>query len=440
MEQEINLKSIIYGVIKQWKFILLTGIILAAILGGMEFHEQYSASANPALAEKEYQEKLGEYNVQLLEYNALESTLLKDTEYLQDSLYINFDAYDLQIARIDVYVDSLYEILTDKSVQSTDNINKIMHAYSNKINYGELYGDIAATLGADIQSKYIKEFVVSEVDVTNANIGFTVTMDDVADVEMVLATISLYISEVYDEVKQEVADHEISVLQSTIVSEISQELEAKQIELAIKAETKERDLVNLKSTLSEPVSATFTLRGALVDTLIKCVIGGILGCILYAGIVFVVLLLSNNLMDESFIEEQFKLKILGVKPTKKLKNNFVDNIIDSIYDSTLFKNEEEFYDYLVENIKLNDGAVIHVTGTLKDSEIQEVYEKISKRVDGIKTCGGYILQDKKSLLTLSKSENVILVEKRFKTNLNKMQREIATINEMDKNIVGVVLL
>lgn len=442
MEQTINIKNIIFGILFKWKIIIAVAVLVAVCLASVMVYKEKS---NSGIAPTET--AISDYNKQKETYERELATLKRDydstIEYSEESLLMGFDTYNIYTARIEIYVDSLYEILTDKSVQSPDNINKLISAYDNKFKYGYLYDDILDVLGLDISTKYIQEFVVITSNVTNSNIIIDIKMDNQSDLNSVINAIVSYVNKSKTSIQTDVADHEISIITNSVNELIDDALKTSQVNLETQIFTQANN-IDAKETqiegLSEPTT-TVVSTSSLVTTGLKYgVLGGVVGAILVAGCIFVIMLLSNKLQDEEFVEEVLKTQVLGVKPI--IKKNAIDKLLAKMYEKTLLKTEDEFYDYIVENIKsLNkDGKKLHITGSISTEEITEVYNKISSKLGVGTSYGMYLMQDKGSLIKLGEADGVVLIEKRNGSNVTNIYREMKYVENAGKQVLGVVIL
>lgn len=448
MEQTISIKNLIFQVLFRWKGIITFAVCLAILVGGSKGYEQFRALADPSLAtalRKEYEDELFLYNSEITK---LESSLeqmknqYKGTStYFEESLLMGFDPYNVYSGSVVVYVDSYYEVMPDLTYQNPDTINQILAAYQAKLGYGEMYTDIAKALDFDLSVKYMKELVSISYNQSSRTITFSLRMDTYEGVETVADVIVEHVNMNHEIITEELVDHGIIVTKSAINELIDDGLDDRQAamiyDLSMKIlniETKEKALEDLE----EPVEPSL----GMIKAVRYFVLGGIIGGVLAVGTIIVVGLFRNKFEEEAFIEREYNLMVLGVRPLVSKSKNAIDKMFAKMYNHSAIATEEEFVGYVVAGIEnLNrEKHKIHFTGSVEKSELEQVFKQVSCKLGEDTTVGGFVLQDMESLQLLEQSEFVVLVEKRNKTNLNDLDREIKYLEKLDKKVLGVVVL
>lgn len=449
MEQTISLKNLTFQVLFRWRGITFFAFFLAFLLGGNQGYKQIQALSDPELAlalRQSYEDKLFEYTSQKdaldLSLNQHTSQYISSSLYRNESILMSFDPYNVYMGSVEVYIDSYFEILSDSSVQNTDNMGKIIAAYQSKLNYGEMYSAIGQALGSELSMKYMKELVSISTNQGSGTINFTVRMDSYGGVETVTDVIMAFVQECYYTILEEVADHGFIMSKSAVNAWIDDGLNDQQENLdygiannLLNIASLEKELVDLEKENPGEYNPPFQVIKLFL-------IGGFIGGILAVGYIVLKTLFSNKLEEESFLESEFDQVVLAVKPLHRHKGNGLDRRFERMYNNSMLESEDDFFDYLKTSIqnKNKGDFVLHFTGTIEPELISQVYRRVSDEIRENSTTGGFLLQDKTSLANAEKAQAVILVEKRNKTNIHNLDREIKYLQKMGKEIIGVVLL
>lgn len=447
MEQTISLKNLIFQILFRWRGIIGIALTFGILLGVYQGMQQMQAQSDPEKAEilwKDYEDELFEYNTEktTLENSLtqMESQYESSATYYEESLLMKIDPYNVYKGSVEVYLDSYFEILPSMTYQNPDAINQLMAAYQSKLEYGDMYGEIAQALGSDSSVKYMKELVSVTYSNYSRAIIFDIKAESLESVEQISEVIVDQVENLHQIILDDLADHAINITKSSINSWIDDGLLTRQenltfnkVELLLDINTAEKELRDLKEP-SEP--------GSIIIPVIKYFfLGAVVGGILVVGCIAVGILFSNKLEEESFVESELNQLVLGVRPVTRGKSNGIDKMLEKMYNNSVISTEDEFLEYVLASLSQvnRDKLSIHFTGSISSEELTSIFEKLSNKLDKT-TVGGYVLQDKVSLEKLEQAEAVVLIEKRNETNINALDREIKYLEKMEKKVLGIVVL
>lgn len=210
MDVEIDIKSLIYRILKHWRLLIISMIIGGILMDGVGYLKSKKDAANIQQTINDYEEKIksGTYDEQgntlmsipdfeknLTERQINEVTNLVSTykmyqgpysntvEYINNSILMQIDPKAAPTYTIQYAVDTHYSVeypVIEKKDYTTDILNSI----ENNLLTDETFSDIANALSSDketIESTYIKELIsaTSNPNTTNNTSPSTTTSTDI---------------------------------------------------------------------------------------------------------------------------------------------------------------------------------------------------------------------------------------------------------------------
>lgn len=158
-EREIDLKELMFAVLRKWRPILAAAVVLALLLGGFKAVSAQRSLNSAGDEDDSYAAALEEYEQKLeicnREIDNLTSDIVNQQKYVEDSILMNTSPYDVWEAKAELFVE------TDKSGDSeygTDNLTAtVMRAYQSALTSGELLSEIGADMG--MEERYLQELI-----------------------------------------------------------------------------------------------------------------------------------------------------------------------------------------------------------------------------------------------------------------------------------------
>ena len=160
-EQEIDLKDLMFAVLRKWRPIILIAIVFAVLLGGMKGAgalKQMKDSEYLAAKQQEYDNSMDQYAISKAslekEVENIKASLESQNEYMEKSVLMNINPYDEYVTAADFYVGTDYQIMPGMAYQNPNTASSIMQAYMSMIQNGDMYNYVlngmSAPLIADI--------------------------------------------------------------------------------------------------------------------------------------------------------------------------------------------------------------------------------------------------------------------------------------------------
>ena len=173
-EQEIDLKWLLYRVLRSFRGIVVWAVILGIVVGLGSFAMNMIKISDPEYIEaeklnfeREHASWVATGENLLAELGNLEDSREKQIEYNEKSVLMQINPLREYNASFELYVDYDYQIIPDMSYQNIDLSNRILKAYATYMTNGEMYQYLIDNLSSDMELRYLKEILGVSVDYNN---------------------------------------------------------------------------------------------------------------------------------------------------------------------------------------------------------------------------------------------------------------------------------
>lgn len=453
-EREIDLKDLLFFVLRKWRIVLLTALIMAVLSGGYKLGkgllEQQNGDYIPSI-EKQFESDKKDYMQNKDTYesiiNNLTVNIQHEEEYQEKSILQKIDPYKKWVASVDVFVKT-EDIQQENgiNVYETDPADSILKAYESTIKKGNEIQNLSKEKGLDLI--YLKELIRVIPDYQSNMLTITVTDSDEAGAQKILDVILKSLKDKYSDIQQNLGEHSVVIMNENLSKRLDQDLANSQksrienlYSLRKSLEDTETRLEDLKEP-KEPV----TLSGkGLINLGIKYgALGGMAGGFLVCFFACIIFCLNSKVYNSDEVKARFGIKILGnfVREKKKRAFSKVDSWLDRL-EGLEYISEKTIYERIVANISIYTvkNQLILLTGTAKEADINKVLAELKERLpdfnfessNNMNKCPG-------TLTKLPKVDGVILIEKAGESSYNDIQNELETITSVNKNVIGCILL
>lgn len=456
-EHEIDLRDLMFAVLHRWKMIFIIVLCPAVLLGGWRFFNIYKSRSNAEYTQEvqeQYINNLETYeNTKTLyerELENIKTNIVKEEEYLSNSVLMNLSPYDIHEATADIYIETEYQIMPEMAYQNNDYTDSIFLAYQSALTSAAFLKDIASI--TDLDEQYIRELVsVDRRNVTIEEIAYNkatniLTVRVKNDTEKTAAALLDAIIEKAEEIQpifsQNIGRHTFKIINRSVGTGVD-------LDLAEKQQKKSKGLTDLRSTLSnkekaiaelqEPAAIQSAFAAALKSGIKYGVLGGGLG--FFAAILFTsaTFLLSDKLYSAKELKQRFDVRTLGEIHICNKKKNRIDAWLTALEGSTTVQNEYALIAANICNYK-NECNNVLITGSIPESQLKQIHEKLSIQIPELKLhIGKNLTQEASTLKELPKYDGVILVEQRRESRFNVIEKEVESITDMKKQIIGCII-
>ena len=449
--QEVDIKELLYGVLKSWRPIVGLGLGCAVLLGGYRASQSLAGQMDEEYA-REQQEQ---YEADLLVYESaresyereidnIVNSLDSQQEYLQDSILMKISPYDKGTASADLYVKSDYEIMPGMDYQNPDYTDALVKAYASSLKEDVVLEDVAGSLGTEL--RYLKELITVTADLESDVVTVTVAHQDEDSARELLELLLEGLEAKEETLAESVGPHELVVLSQITDSVVDLTLSDSQKRVSDSVTALQDSLEEKKQALSQLSAPSLSLvsRGAALSQGVKYgVLGGVLGVMLGAFCACLFWLFRDKAENGGEVEMRFGFRELGTFADRKKKwFSWIDRMLDRLFgkkpaadDETVYRRIEarlRYYYPETESIyigEMGQGAFAEaLSGRLK-----EAFPEWNVRY------GGSLSEDPEALAHASGSSGVILVMEKGRSSYQDIQREAEAAEGCGVQILGFVL-
>lgn len=420
-EQVIFIKDLIFAVLYRWRSVLAVALVIAVLLGGYKVISGVAGS-NGALQE--------ETQVSTLEL--LEEDIRKQTLYLEESVLMNIDSYQVGKATATINIIAPSDA-SGSAAFPTSYLGAILQTYTAMLSDG--IADAAVVEAPEIEEKYLTELVTVTPEVNGINTGTIAVVvnhkEEQTAVE-ILACLMQTLPEITEHVQQTVADHNVTCHTFSAV-QLDTGIQELQKEALTYLETLEEEYAQKKAA-TPPAVQTVSKKEILKDGILFAVIGGVLGVCLVAGLVWVGHFSSVKVYSARTLTAWTGVKVLCRVPGK-LSKCAVDRWLRRLEGRA----GEETLPVAAATIRnyCTPGQTLLVCA---DSACPEdVMSALCANAPDIRLCGG-LTEDVTALDAVSQCEKVLLAVCCGKTKYSDVAQQAQLIRDLKKELVGCVVI
>lgn len=453
-ESEMGLKDLLFTVLYKWRSIIFVAILLGVLLGGFKFVKSLINMQNQEVqveAQEDYNSALALYETNKVTYEReIENITLKIktfNDYMNNSPLMQISPYSKPIATAELYVKTDYEIMPGMMFQNVDYTDSLVKSYALAINQGELLDGIERYIPI-LDDIYLTELVTAKADYDNNMVHIEVVYSDLDIAEKILTKVLNNIERRSIDSTVKIGPHQLEVTNRGTSMEVDTELAKLQSDNVNTQLSLQKVLTDKKTelkALKEPKLTALSKRAALKRGIKYGILGGVLGAfivILFACIEF---LMSDKVSSERELHNRFKIKPLGVFAIERKKKilSGIDQWLDRLNGSNNVADKVTTFQIICTNIENYTKAdqCLLVLGTAEDAHLQDIVTHLKKSLtERTIVYGGNLITDVSALQMLPSCDGIILVERRGYSNYSNIEREIETVDNLHKAIVGYILL
>lgn len=477
-EREVALQDLLWKIVQDWRR-LLAFAVLFAILLPFGYHFKAQRAYNSAYAEYQKQiaaiesgeqdsvneaEFTAEELQQINDAKSLQSLLDRSRLYMQNSIYMNLNAYKENVLIMEYYVDSDYTFnyTEDNSVNYTD---ALVSAYGNYAQNSDLAQQMIDKLSLSDEIRYVEELISVDSDLSGKSFSVEVAYPDAS----VLSDIAEVVKDSLDAqtpvFSKSIGSHSLKLLSEettvrtddklinaqqdyqTMVNNYrnqlktlktgmsNAQLEALGDAVIDEEETDEGSMTN--ATPVEPVKPGFSTK--------YLVLGFALGVILSAMWSVCQVLFAGRLQNTAEVFDVYGVRLFGSVQTASKKTGIDAFLLKLKNRNRKQMTEDEQLEMIASNIELvckNDSLQqIYLTGSEWEKLDSQLRDKISEALSktGIKVMiGGNVCYDMKSMRSANEIHNVVLIEQVGVSAYKEIEQEIRLLGEQGVKVLGCV--
>lgn len=462
-EQEIDLKWLLYRVLRGWRSIVVWAIIIGVVLGVGSFGLNFVKINDPGYIEAAQENferahaswvATGENFEAQLE-NIAEAKAEQE-EYNEKSVLMQIDPLRQFHASFEMYVNYNYQIMPDMAYQNIDLSDRILKAYATYMTNGELYQKIIDGVSFDIERRYLGEILSVSVDYGTNMIYVSVTQQSAEYCQEVLDIVKAALLEKYEDVNKTIAEHTLSETNASAYETVNLALQETQkanrqhiTDLDISLQEVNEEYLEWKAE-PEP-TAEFTLTEIIKGGIKMFIIGDVVGAVVVAVIIAFGALMSGKLLNPEDLKNRFGLRVIGQLPADRVKKPFafVSRWFSKFGGITTTPEDYERLAKMVgtsiksDLISREEAATwkkVAFTGMLSAEELQAAVDAMGLEKDLSVICADDVLTNAESIEKVTSADCVVLVEKQEQSVLGDITKELDALKAWNKPVLGAVVV
>lgn len=491
-EREINLIDLLVYVAKGWRSILVWMLLMAVVVTGLQYAREIKnlrdfQAAQPATDEEQKEQAvltLGQLRREMPEEEIkavakvvrLEKEYEQQEAYMDSSLLMTMDPYNVSIARLQYWVDTDYKVnyagITEKDVAG-----EIVDSYINRLRDGQWRKKALKAVGADVEAElpYFGELF----SISDMGSSFTVIIKyaDEQQLRKIISVLEEDLDSYQSEIEKVFGKHKLSLVNESVEVTVDNDVynaqqNRKNVILGL-----ENNIASYKASFNDNQKSLYageilvredeeeeegtdgqeeeeeteevappTPQVRVKNILLGAVLGAFLVCMIRA----MAYILSGKLKAEDNIGAYLGVPKLGSieEAHKEAAGPFgkVDSWIDG-FSRKDYRNlsKEQQLQMAVSNIALycEKGGMKHIYFNSSVNCAGESTDALKEMLDrrGISVKDGFsILQDAKAMEDMTKADGVVFLEQAGKSQNEDLEREIKICREYGKTVIGLVVL
>ena len=463
-EQEIDLKWLLYRVLRGWRTIVVWAIIIGVVIGAgslglygiKRLDPEYlpKAELDFERAHASWVATQENYEQQLLN---IEEAKQEQEEYNEKSVLMKIDPLRDFHASFEMYVYYDYQIMPDMAYQNVDLSDRILKAYATYMTNGELYQRIIDNVSYEIERRYLGEILGVSVDYGNNMISVSVQHENAEKCQEILNIVQTALQEKYTDVAATIAEHTLTTTNSAAYETVNLGLQETQkanllavtnLDISMQ-ETSEAYVEWQLSEEGQEPTPEYTLFEQIKNSIKLLIIGGIVGAVVVAVIIAFGALMSGKLLNPEDLKNRFGLRVVGQLPAKRVKKPFAF-VSRWFYKFGGITTTPEDYDRLAKVIgssiksdlasREGDWKKVAFTGMVSAEELKAAVDAMGLGKEFSVVCAADVLTNADAIEKLSEADCVVLVEKQEESTLADITKELEALKAWNKTVIGAVVV
>lgn len=454
-EQEVDLKDLLFAVLRRWRPIILVAIIFAILLGGYKGYKNIATMNDPEAVKKRADadyEAMQTYELKKAglerEIENLGKSIEGQQTYVDNSILMQINPYDEYVSNINLYVDTNFQIMPGSVYQNFDATKSIISAYASLAQDGELSNFLSNELNVDAQ--YVQELIKVNPNYTTNTLGLSVKHETEEECNRAVSLIIEFFKDKKKALEETVAEHSLNVVNEVTYATVDLDLETRQKNAFNNLSSMENSLNEKTSELAkleEPKATQVSMGSAIKSGIKYFILGGVLGGFMMVFFACVGFLMSDKVNGEKDLRKRFGVRVLGVfeDTGKKKAFSFVDKWLDKLEGKKeAAVSEETVYAIVAANVDNYIGSLktLLITGTVDENILKSVAEKLEK-ILGAKgihlTAAPNINRSPDTIKLAAQCEGVIFVEQIGFSTFTNIEKELDAFTQLNKTILGAVI-
>lgn len=436
--QEVSLKRMCLFAFCQWKRVLAAALVLAVLLGGIQGLRGWkAANASDPQSDSSAMERYEAEKTRLeKECAGIQGDIDYQMEYLNDSVLMQLDYYDIHEAKASFYIATDYRILPDMEYQNTDERETILNVYFAALTSDAVLSWIAREMG--METRYLKELVTLTTSESRI-LSIYVWHNDSASAARILELIIGQMDAVGEKITAVIGEHsmeEVAASEGIVADTKLADLQKETRERLEKSETALSQAKAELAALVQPAAPVSAGAAAIRKGAAWTVLGGIAGTVLAAVAACFSFLFGDKVASGEELRSRCGIRLLGGIWAGKKKCDPITAWAMAA-EGRISRNSEDNLDLIAANISNYCGAGTVLLAGDTDGSLAKL---LQPRLDSAKllSCGS-LLASAAAVRLLPECGSVLLVEMRGISRYSEVTLQMERIRDAGKPLAGCII-
>ena len=471
----VDIKDLLFVMLKKSGVILLVGILFACALGGYKWNSSRKTTAADVAGILNVSEKLpGESDIKYSErqlnvnhandlvnsIKALNRQIENNREYVSDSVFMQIDSEKEAFTCVNLIISSNKDQANGVDVA-------LASTYRQYIMSGEYLNPIAEEMG--VNQGYLAELLSVNIDASNVSINTVensgsmrvvsvkVIGPSIEFTDKIMDSILESVDSLCTEMNKSIVSHKVTVTERQSAFIVDSSTRDKQTSITYRFESLQQQIINYDKSL-DTVAANLGVSksgiysyfayeselmpassGTSIKSILKYAIVGFAG-----GVVIVLFCITLTYIfgkkfstQGKFFHLFYKLNKIGVIKPEKKRSKFA-SFIDRKTGDDNFMSVDNSNKLLSANVKnlTSDMKSVLFTGTAETSRIEKLVKDLGIKAD-VKAS---IFDDPICLETISEYDGIIIVEQRNYSDCSLIAEELKLIDNASTKLIGAIVI
>lgn len=393
-EREISLLSLFRYLLKRWKSIILVAVILAIGFSGLGYVSERKRLSTPL--EEIRKTMTPDEIASVLKLQDMDLELKALNYYIENSVIMNMDPYNVQRASLSYFVDTKH--ITNYAGDTESDLTwDIMSIYVSKLNSMDWKAEALKEAGSDIDLKYFNEMV--SISTSGRTFTVTITYPVAEQLKVIMNVLQENIQNYKDDISSDIGTHSLTLIGNTMESSVlDRDLKAVQEDKEHQLGSLYEEVKKSKNALNEKQKTLYYGRvlsneelstGIISDevpqagiSVKKFVMGGFLGGILMVIIYSMQFITQNKVHVEDNFEAVLGISNLGYAelPLSKKQDFIHKKIRRAELRVTDGLSPDEQFNLILSNIKheCNGAESLYINSPEGDELAERLSESLNK--------------------------------------------------------------
>lgn len=456
----IEIKNVFWKIVFGWRYILMIGVLLAALLIGYKYNSDSDAyDMGKNLSDEVNASELKDIENIMSMYDRLNYF----ENYYEDSLITKLNPQEYYILELQYYVDSEYVFEIEQG-SKRDYTPALVSAYGAYALNNEFAEALKNELNVDASIQSIRELTQISTATDSATVKLVVSVPNNWDAEEMESAIDKIMSEKSGELNS-VGAHQLEKVNSAVNVTFSDSLEKKIYDTRYNINTVRQSIETYKAGLTdnqkvylynnipyEEYKSEFFVAGPTEPSVnLKFgIVGFILGAFLVCAWYLIKEVFANKLQNEDDIQLVFGVNKLGsVEKKAATKKHFIfDRLLYKIKNkNNVLLSREDQLSYVASGIEIMCNTeqidnIFLVGSCRKNADTETVTEIVAKLKSKGISCNAIdnIISDGEQLKNVVDTGYVVLTGEIDKSYYKHIEETIRVLHKYNVKILGTIII